>query len=1094
MSPHRRYHTLNTLAQALAAAGQYDRLEVLFDDDAWMQVRLEGQEFDYGGFRNDLAVAKAVFRRSIDNDPASPEAPSALRLLVRVALLRAITNSLALEVHPAVVRRALELGTWSSRRAAAVAVRIPDPRAKLELCLTLLASGLLDALDSGVVQEHAVATAPAQEYEHAQARALVDLAPLVSGRVQMQVFDAALGLELRDRVRVLAALVPRLPAPLAEHLVEEAAAEEDAPFMYVIEAVGPHLSGSALAAAVARARAVELPEAHARALEAFASIPPEEVEAEVDEVVASLDDGRVVWTVRALARHVDDEQRERLVQRVRRCGEATAVAAALVALASVDGEELRGEALAAVLALPGNDRLWLLTGMQPSRSGQLQGAVRDAVAQAALLEDPYTAAELLVALARKLPRDATIGAHREAVALADRVEDEDRGEFLRDLAPHLVAQALRDALARVRRVERQRDRAELLEALAPRLPDDSVADAAEAALELSAGSDRTRAFGAVAPRLGPAGAHACMLEIFGIASDHDALELLAALAPALAEADRSLLLEQAERLTDPSDRGPLLAALAAAAHSDDRARAVAGVLAAAKECPYKYLRDDMLERVAPLLSGQLLERALDLVLDLGDDAEVLAAVGHLLRRAGPAARRAVAADALARARALRSAANIPGFGERAPLAVALTALAPALCGDDAFEALELGRGLADLPGRAEVLAALALELGAERFETVLAAVDEVPVEARPPSGAPVLSLTGDPEPPDEEPQMTGEHERATVLAALADVGGPDCASQLLDRALRLKAGHLCARVVARLAPHLAEPDLVPALDAVLAYRSDDGDDRPAALRALASRLPLDQRRRALRTALALTYPPDRERSVAALVGMLSDDPDLAREGLASMTDWRMIPDAIAALAPALAPEERREWIERIAAADAPVSSAVEALAALAAASEDVDRDIAAAHALEIARRAREPDVLAVLARVPPPYGAGPPLDVALELPAEAESREDDAPRALALALLAPFLSRDERARAVEAALALPRARARARALAALGGAVGQARRALADVLSETGEGDRAAVLAVCRDPDLLAPPIVTEEVVVDVAEDVLEVTSCWAWR
>jgi hypothetical protein len=796
--------------------------------------------------------------------------------------------------------------------------------------------------------------------------------------------------------------------------------------------------------------------------------------------------------VRALAGQLDDEQRERLAARVRRCADSTAVAAALVALAGAGPERLTSEALAAVLELHGENRLWLLAGAPPSDSEEIRTAVADGIGEAARLEDPYTAAELLIALARKLPRDAAVAAHLEAVALTDRVDDEDHAEFLRDLAPHLAPEALRDALARVRRVERERDRRELLEALAPRLPDDAVADAAAAALELSPGSDRTPAFAAVAPRLASADAHACMLDIFGRSSDHDALELLAALVPALAAADRALLLDEAERVADACDRGTLLAALAEAADGEHRAAAAAGVLAAAKGCPYEYQRDEMLERVAPLLADELLERALDLVLELGDDADVLSTVGHLLRRAGPAARLAAPADVLARARALPGAADAPGFGRRAPLAVVLTALAPTLAGDAAAEALELARGLADLPGRAEALAALARALGAERFETMLAAVDELPVEARPPSGAPVLSLTGDDESPDEEPQLTGEHERATVLAPLADVAGPDGASRLLTRALRLKAGHLRARVVARLASHLDEAELVPALDAVLSYRSDDGDDRPDALRALAPRLPLDQRRRALRTALELTYPPDRERSVAALVGALSEDLDLAREALAAMSDWRMIPDAVASLAPALSPEERREWTERIAAADAPVARAVEALVALADTSEDGTRDLAAAQALELARRAREPDVLAAAARLPLP-GAAPLLEVALELSAEAEWREDDAPRALALARLAPFLSGDERARAVDAALALPRARARARALATLG-AVGEARHALADVLRDAADGDQAAVLAVCRDADLLAPPLVPRETLAAVAEDVLEVTGRWSWR
>jgi len=1094
MSPHRRYHTLNTLVQALVDANRHDRVQALLDEDAWMRARVEAGGFDYGGFRDDLAVAETAFRRMVGVDPVSQEAPVGLRLLVRVALLRAITNSLALEVHPAVVTRALELGVWSSRRAAAVAARIPDPRVKLELCVALLASGRLDATENGVVQEDAIAAAEAQGYETAQVQGLVDLAPLVTGRAQGQLFDVALQLELRQRVRVLAALAPRLPAPLAERLVEDAAREEDVPFVHIVEAVGPHLSGAALARAVARARTAENLEARVRALEVFETIPAEEVAAEVDELVASPDDGRVVWTVRALARHVDDEQRERLAERVRRCRDPTTVAAALVALAGAGGEALRSEGLSAVLALPADDQLWLVAALPASSSDLFQEAVREAVARASLLEDSYEAATLLVALAAKLPHDAVVGVHRRVVEIADRVDEGARAEFLGDLAPHLAPEVLLDALVRVRSFRRPSDRVELLAALAPRLPVDALSEAAGIALELEPGSDRTRAFAAVAPRLGPAEAHACLLEIGGKLSDYDALELLGALAPALPASDRALLLEEAEQMTNASERGPLLAALAAVNHGSDRGRAAGGVLAAVAECPYEYLRDEMLGRVAPLLEGSLLERALDLVLSLADDADGLAAVGQLLRRAGPAAESTVVAEALARVRRLRGEADTPqfaGVGSRAPLAVALAALAPALSADSAAEALELARRIADLPGRAEVLVALAPVLGPERFETMLTAVDEIPVEERPASGGVVLTLGGDSEePPDEQPLLTGEGERAAVLAALADVGGTEGAAELLDRALRLKAGHLRARTVARLAPHLAEANLVTALESVLSYPSDDGDDRPSALRALAPRLALEQRRRALLTALRLTYQPDRERSVAALVGALSDDPDLAREGLAALTDWRMIPDAVAALAPVFTPEERRQWTGRVSAAEAPASSAVKALVALAAASDDETRDAATANALEIARRAAEPDVLETLA---PHAPHGSLLDAALELPGEAEWREDDAPRALALTRLAPFLDGDERARAVEAALELSQARERLRSLTALG-SLGEARRALADVLREAGDGDRAAVLALCRTSEALAPPILPDEVVAALAEDVLEVTGRWVWQ
>ncbi len=554
-------------------------------------------------------------------------------------------------------------------------------------------------------------------------------------------------------------------------------------------------------------------------------------------------------------------------------------AEALMALAPHLPEGLLAQALAAAGEIrDGALRTEALRGLAPHLPEAL---LAEALAAAREIRDPEARAWALAGLAHHL---AELGHPHEALAAAGEIRDGAlRTKALRKVAPHLPAelrkQALREALAAAREIEREDYRAEVLAGLAHHLAElGHPHEALAAAGEIRDGALRTKALRELAPHL-PAELRKQALR-----------EALAA----------------AREIRDADDRARALTGLAPHLPEDRRQEVLAEALAATGEIGDGALRTKALRELAPHLPAELRKQALREALAAAREieredrrAEVLAGLAHHLAELGHP-HEALAAAGEIRDGALRTEA-LRGLASYLPAGLRKQALR---------EALAAAREVRDADDRAKALAGLAPHLPEALLAEALAAAREIrDPEARAwalAGLAPRLAELGHPEEALAAAREIGwKSVRARALAGLAprlaELGHPEealaAAGKIWDEALRAKA-------LRELAPHLPEELRKQALREALAAarKVRYADDRAEALAGLAPRLAeLGHPEEALAAAREIGNAKHRARALAGLAPHLPEA--LLAEALAAAREIEREDrraEALAGLAPHLA--------------------------------------------------------------------------------------------------------------------------------------------------------------------------------------------------
>src|SRR3712207_3912216 len=117
---------LDQLAYHLRLGEQDDMLRALFENDAWLHARLEGNAYNYDGYLADLMLSWECAQEQVEHHIRAGQEPSALAVCVRYALMRTSVNSLAENYQPQRVAQAVDLGLWSPRRGLSFAARVAN--------------------------------------------------------------------------------------------------------------------------------------------------------------------------------------------------------------------------------------------------------------------------------------------------------------------------------------------------------------------------------------------------------------------------------------------------------------------------------------------------------------------------------------------------------------------------------------------------------------------------------------------------------------------------------------------------------------------------------------------------------------------------------------------------------------------------------------------------------------------------------------------------------------------------------------------------------------------------------------------------------
>ena len=681
----------------------------------------------------------------------------------------------------------------------------------------------------------------------------------------------------------------------------------------------------------------------------------------------------------------------------------------------------------------------LITVHQHATAAMRLVTAANALSAAIATRDDGARAEALAALSPHLPADQLSRALEAATAIS---EEGARAQALTGLAPHLPADqrsaVLDRALNAAKAIRYDYARATALTALAPHLPPSQLARALEAATAIGGEGARAQALTGLAPHM-PANQRSAVLEhaLDAAAEDRDGnarAQAFTGLAPHLPDVLKPAVLasasDAATAIVDNGIRAQALAAIAlhlagdrqqaglgraldAAAHfstrlqstgmPDDSARACAlaslaphlapdqltRALEAAINIPAPSARIQALAGLAPHLPADQLTRALDAVGDDDARAQALTALARHL----PADQQPPVL-----ARALEAATAV---GDDDARAQALTALAPYLPADQQppvlARALEAATAVGDDDARAEALAALAPLLPAEQLPRAL----------------------------DGAIAIYDKASRFRALLALAPHLPADQLPRALGAAVASEDEHL-HKALAALAPRLTDDQLARALDAATAV--SDGAVRAEALTALAPYLPADQQPRvlvrALDGAIEIEYWVRRYSALLALAPHLPADQlprafDSAIRGygdIAAVGRDNPRAEALAALASRMSADQMARVLDAATAigGDAVRARALTALAAHLPA-DQLPRALASA---TVASRFYRAHMLAELAPYLPADQQPAILARALEA---ATAVLEDQSRAQALIALLPYLPADQQpfvqARALEAAIA-----------------------------------------------------------------------------
>jgi len=113
------------LAEHLVGSERQEQLRALFIDDRWLRVRVA--QAGYEGYLRDLDVAWNTAYQQATNQVDQGDTTTALLDCALYALIQSTINSIMGNYVPALVKRALETGLWTTSQIKRIAERTTDP-------------------------------------------------------------------------------------------------------------------------------------------------------------------------------------------------------------------------------------------------------------------------------------------------------------------------------------------------------------------------------------------------------------------------------------------------------------------------------------------------------------------------------------------------------------------------------------------------------------------------------------------------------------------------------------------------------------------------------------------------------------------------------------------------------------------------------------------------------------------------------------------------------------------------------------------------------------------------------------------------------
>lgn len=825
------------LVYHLEKAGHWDQVTALFQDDAWLQVRVAQDGYQYTGY---LADWQRLWTHAYQGCRSQIEAGQPLTGLVdclHLALVRTSINSLSGNYIPAILAHAVELNLpgWTPQRIFSLAERSPDPEQRVALL-----RGLLDLEDdkkdspkAGVpgstVVDRALQAALDLPDTWRRAEALSGLAPWLDLEQVERALDAAHAMYAEEpRAYALAALLSRREELLPARPASASAGSAVAPSPEPAGSQPPEQVEGALQAALE----IWDDEYRVEALvELWDKLRPEQIQRLLRPDPATLGEAAHAKTLSGIAAWLEGEQVESALQAALAMRSEANCADLLGSLsARLAGPQVE-RALQAALAMKHEiTRSETLTAL----AGSLEGAQVESALQAALaMRDVWLCIPVLGELAESLDQAQLERAFQVALAYPN---EKYRAHALSRLAGSLTASQVERALPAALAIHDQDLRTLALSALASRLDPAQLELALRAALDIHDDSHLARALGGLGGRLVGQPLEQVLQTALAFKSEAACVEALAGLAPWLEPAQLAQALHAALALNSEPHRAQALNRLGSRLVGEQAQLAFQAALAMDNEAN----RAVVLAGLGGSLDAAGVDRLLQAALALKKDkhrAEALSGLGSKLHGEQVAL-------------ALQAAL---GMRDELALARALNGLGANLHGEQVARALHAALALKSERHRAVALAGLGGRLDGSQLRQAFQAATAVDAEKHAAlalqglvgrlARAQVLDAL------QAVLEIDWENHRASALIALAEKLEGEQVEPALQAALALQDDWLRARLLQALGPRLDGDRLEIALQAALEIQREDY--RALALGGLGGRLDQAQLARARQALLAM---------------------------------------------------------------------------------------------------------------------------------------------------------------------------------------------------------------------------------------------------
>jgi hypothetical protein len=662
LDSYARYH----LASHLVSADRLDDLEALLrkEEDGrllWFGVHAAADTLDR--YLSDLSLAREHFAHLTDEALKSGRtAPSFAREL-HYLMMTASINSITENVTPQLLEAALDTGVWSPDQALAHVRRVKAPQDRVSLLAAALphlppqphATALTDALADVELIEHSPprlrALAGLAPNLNAERIALV-LTEVIAERVtygnpylKREIYQAIasrltagqLDLALADvfapdgelrAVDALEALAPHLSKSQLDRMMRLANSFADrSALKVVLEAFAPHLSAVQLNTALTMATAnADAPNGAGALISLLPHLPERSRRTAVQTVIELADrhygpDGTRLNLLTPLAPHLDAGQLHELYLQV---NEIDDVPARLHKLHQV------------VPHLP--------SGLRSAAASEIHRIAMTFWNEDVTGDRHREQADALIPVAAHLSRAARADALHASATTVNTICSGDfigptLNRYFANLVPHFDPAEIEDALRITASFRLGSARVEALTALAPRLTPDQHSIAADIAQNAKSHTMRSQALLALASHVPSASRRRELVELAVVAASRigrhtTALRVRTALAPDLNAGQRAAVLSSAVEavleMDDEQEKERLLKVLGPQL-TQEQAWRVAGIhpvrvlVQSAVHLPQSTLpvvlervvaegvADYFLEKLAPHLPAELLERALEAV-------------------------------------------------------------------------------------------------------------------------------------------------------------------------------------------------------------------------------------------------------------------------------------------------------------------------------------------------------------------------------------------------------------------------------------------------------------------------------------------------